>query len=356
MNEKTEDPAYLNSKEYCAALGRALSTYLQKEHPANPGEADEFPWPVDALSDHRIVTMRATDGYPSLATWNVLNPKYLRHLNFVPSGDHQFLHKHAIANPGIERQCWRMTLIARKVARILQDIPLIMLQEVSHAQAAMIITQLQLQMYKNAEKAVRYKVFTTRESPVAPEDVNATDALYSNCNMYIWNCDRLFMIDSGVFYPATADRGDTRFLVFSTTDPIQTYQSGRHFAALNVHATYAEAPLLARALLAHEQLKKIMCVVGGDFNLGVRARPEGVGDEMRLQKVFPADEPRFRFPNVRGMSADVALSHVAKFNNIGRSFEHMAERFDHVVMMLPADGLNPNEVMWNANKNGTKIN
>ena len=310
----TDEP-YVTCDEYCVRLSDALRMVFPKEDT----DEEDFPWAIDELSDHLPISMElktADFGFKArVVTWNVLNKKYIRHLQPTEKNDNQRLGNHAIANMDPAAQTSREWNVAQRIIAYfdLRESTILCLQEVSASLMEILGRQL----------GELYSLLVTRTNREKDSDV------VTNCNMVIVHKNKYTMNSRIPVIPGEIDE-KTNIQCRSECDVFQLIHtdSGTVFNVISVHLPWSTDDYPKMFLDFKTEHKTI---IAGDFNRGVRYPIAKDGMHMRVYS-----DLRFKFPALKICNTNKGeiFSHVCHLQNVG-SHDRMIERFDHIIIMAP---------------------
>lgn len=302
---------YVTVDEYCVHLSDVIKSNLR----ASDYEGENFKWWADALSDHMPIgydillppSANATAKMVHVITWNVLNKKYLKHMQPTEKNDNQRLGHHDMANMDPAAQAAREWQVSARIQSMLSSRPgaIMCLQEVSGS----LLEILKRTMGK------KYTIQVTRIS--REKEGNGV----SNCNVIMAATDVYDFVDRRVLIPAEHEKEACEYSILST------YKDNVMFNVASVHLAWSTKVNHAELFL--DISTSYPTIIAGDFNRGVRYPIAPDGMHMRYYH-----DARFKFPDPEGDRSYTPHSHVCHFANVG-SADRMLERFDHVMMIEP---------------------
>jgi Endonuclease/Exonuclease/phosphatase family len=224
-----------------------------------------IPWGSN-LSDHLMQSY--FDGKDiRIATWNVLNPKYIRHL--APSEDpdapgvdmSQRLHNMPFASVGYAAH--RLPLIAAIVVDMVAAGYIMCLQEVAPELVESI-----------AAVVAARNVASPDAKPLVLSEVKTDESTdHTNCNLTMWDTARYMQEAIHMFNAPKC--GAKSGLVTAVT--LKTTESRRSFDIINVHVAFGKNEEYARTLMNTyvNRPAPVTAFVAGDFNVSCRFAPLG---------------------------------------------------------------------------------
>lgn len=270
-----------------------------------------IPWESN-LSDHLMQSY--FDGKDiRVATWNVLNPKYIKHLAKredpdVPGVDmSQRLHNMPFASAGYAAH--RLPLIADIVLCKVFEGYVVCLQEVGPDLVQRINDNLNAFRDRVNHIEIVYQPTVEFGKSAAP----------ANCNVTMWDTARYTKSgETRIFAPACG----THYGILPVIT-LQTSQTYRRFDVVNVHVAFGKNAEYAEALLTAYTDRPAF--VAGDFNATCRfPRREG-GKADHIMECY--GDARFLFA---AENDEPYFSHVNTFENT-RDCRLQLDKFDHIL-------------------------
>lgn len=290
---------------FCTAeeFSKKFEDDMEKFHTKSPN----YQWPQNAPSDHVLIC--GDFNGMLIVTYNLLNKKYLHHLQDSPSADrmHQRLQSHDMANPSFhETRIERHLMHLRELMRVAA---VICLQEVS------------LEMY-----ASLIALFKASSTMLVSCQKNGPE----NLNVTMYDARILELLDAS--HPESTNGISQRLHFRDKWHPCEFY-------LMNVHVSFGANPILRDQLLEFSAQCKLPVVVAGDFNVSSYQPPAGKSDNL----VSVYGNSRFRF--FCHAYDDPPFSAVQRFENTiepnrkgseNGDVKRMLDRLDHV-MLLPCE-------------------
>jgi hypothetical protein len=306
-------PHYVTSEEYCVRLNDGIVQFLQFVDV----DKEDFPWDKTCPSDHTPVMAPFYVGANKISTimaWNVLNKKFIKHLQKNEKNDNQRLGNHPIANMDPDAQALReqdvVDLIMKSFGKM-SDL-IICLQEASYD----VIAKLRKQM------EATHLIVTTRHNRSNGE------IPYTNCNAVILPRAHYELLGRETAIGAEMDGA----MIDKTVSEYFTLRHTTHsvvFNVLCVHLAWSASTRYEELFLGLKT--PYPTIIAGDFNKGVRYPIAPDKAHMRAYR-----DERYKFPNpLLAARGSPAFSHVCYYQNVGHDTFRMLERFDHVVFMDP---------------------
>jgi len=313
-NVQRELPHYVTVEQYCVHLNDSIERFLERVDV----DKEDFPWDKACPSDHTPVMAPFYVGpmkVSTIITWNVLNKKFIKHLQKTEKNDNQRLGNHPIANMDPDAQMLREQDVIGLVLgsfRAMSDI-IMCLQEASYD----VVSKLRKQL------DATHLIVTTRHNRSNGE------IPYTNCNAVIIPRAHYELLGRE---PAIGPEMDGDVIDKTVCEYFTLRHTGNSvvFNVLCVHLAWSASAHYEQLFL---KLKTpYPTIIAGDFNKGVRYP---IAPDKAHMRVYTNE--RYRFPNPRvAVYGSPAFSHVTYFQNAGHDTYRMLERFDHVVFMDPS--------------------
>jgi len=318
--KKKQIPYYVTVDEYCVRLNEQIEEYQQGLDVDNA----DFPWKKEYVSDHMpiMAPFYVNDQQIStVVTWNVLNKKYIRHLQKNENNDNQRLGNHPMADTDPAKQTMRELSIFNLIQQSYKEMPdmVMCLQEVSYELCLHLKTDMQ---------PTHWVLVTRTDKPTA-------ETLFRNCNVVIVPKAHYAFLSRRVVIDAEYVEGA---LDKSTCDYFTVEHLKHHvrFNILSVHLSWSDPTRFEKKFLGIKT--PFPTIIAGDFNKGVRypvAPMPGHPTGYQHMRVYRSE--RYQFPNPQlALANQPAFSHVTQFQNAANDTRRMLERFDHIIVLEPS--------------------